>query len=193
MFDHDPGRNEKSHVICNQMQVRTFRNLIPSDETVTVFDLPCGACPSQAGNDLVADTYDVPDVFANKLGITKVVVVMKEIAPEVALLRVFYHLNRQVFISGDCTFQCFLGKKGYLSKNLWLQIVFLAYAWGKRHQTLFFQSQKEVACRVFFQLAVGLHPVPTLAEFMGNVTPSSVEMLSNERLDRGDIVCVQLS
>ena len=64
---------------------------------------------------------------------------------------------------------------------------------GKRHQTLFFQSQKEVACRVFFQLAVGLHPVPILAEFTGNVTPSSVKMLGNERLDRGDIVCVQLS
>ena len=81
MFDHDPGRNEKPHVTCDEMQVCAFGGLIPSDETVTVFDLPCGACPSQTGNDLVADTYDMPDVFANKLGITKVVVVMKEIAP----------------------------------------------------------------------------------------------------------------
>lgn len=59
------------------MQVCALGSLIPSDEMITVFDLPCCACPSQAGNNLIADTHDVPEVFANKFGIVKVVIVMK--------------------------------------------------------------------------------------------------------------------
>ncbi|QII13396.1 hypothetical protein KsCSTR_40170 [Candidatus Kuenenia stuttgartiensis] len=64
-----------------------FSSLIPFNETITVFDLPYGACPPQAGNNLIADTYDVSEVFANKPGIAEVVIVVEEILP---VLRILY-------------------------------------------------------------------------------------------------------
>jgi hypothetical protein len=51
------------------------------DETITVFDLPGGACPSQTCYNLVANTHDMPDVLTNKFGIARVVIAMKEINP----------------------------------------------------------------------------------------------------------------
>lgn len=60
----------------------------------------------QRGNNLVANTYGVPGVFANKPLIAGVAIVMKEIFQEATLLMVFYHPDCQVFVFGDCAFRC---------------------------------------------------------------------------------------
>jgi hypothetical protein len=120
------------------MQVRSFGRFIPSDETITVFALPGSACPSQTSNDLIADTYHVPDMFTHKPGIAEVVVVMEEVTPEIIVLRVFHHLDCQGSILCDCTTQFPLDEKGRLIKCLKPEIIFLSYSWWKLYEPLFF-------------------------------------------------------
>ena len=63
------------------MEVFPLDGLLPANELLPDFDFPCSTRPSQAGNWLAADKYQVSLILSDQLGQPQVMIVVNKIIP----------------------------------------------------------------------------------------------------------------
>ena len=63
------------------MKILPLCGLVPANKLVAGHDLPGSAGPSQTGNDLAIDEYQMSDVFPNQLGNPQIMIMVKQVLP----------------------------------------------------------------------------------------------------------------
>jgi len=159
----NPGRDQETDIVGNQVEVLAFGVFIPADEQITILYLPGGRCPSQACHDLITDKNLMPYMFANEPGQSKVVIMVEKIIPQITPLRISYQSYLRFFIILDRSGKFLIDKEQrYLIKCLCPIVLLGFYAGRKFDKTLFFQSKQKIPRGTFFKFAIGLFPCPYL-------------------------------
>jgi hypothetical protein len=166
MLYPNPGRDQETDIVGNQVEVLALGVFIPADEQITILYLPGGRCPSQACHDLITDKNLVPYMFANEPGQSKVVIMVEKIIPQITPFpdRRDYQSHFRFFIILDRPGKFLIDKEQrYLLKCLCPIVLLGFYAGRECNKAPFFQSKQDIPRGAFFELAIGLFPCPCLA------------------------------
>jgi len=186
--DLDPGQNQKSTLIGNQMEVALPDRYIPSDKSIPNSDVPRGGGPQQTSDRPAMGKSHILELLSDRLGITQVVVLADEAVTEL-LLRAPADLLKadgQQRIDGAINRRLINRNPGrHLAVYQWIWN--LTFGRGQLNPSLGFQEQQQAAADHIFQSAIGLSPIPRPAKLLRNKPPAPAGVSGNDPPNKGNI------
>jgi hypothetical protein len=186
--DLNPGQNQESTLIGDQMEVVLPDPYIPSDKSVPDSDVPGGRRPEQAGDGPAVGKGHILEVLSDRLGITQVVVLADEAVTEL-LLRAPAHLleaDGTQPIDGAMD-RCLINRNPVGRLAVGQGIGKLTFGRRQLDPALGFEEQQQAAADHVFQGAIGLSPIPCPAKLLRNEPPAPAGVSGNGPPNKGNI------
>ena len=90
-----PGQNQKACVVGEQAQVTFARFRAPANETIAARQVPRGRTPRQTSNRLAFGRDQILQVFAHRLLVAEIVILLQQAVEQRFLRRAPHLLKRQ--------------------------------------------------------------------------------------------------
>jgi hypothetical protein len=188
MGNPNPGKNQKSTLVRDQMEIFLSGLCTPSDKAVPDPNVPWSGRPEQTGNGPAMGKGHVLEMFSNRLAIAQIVMLANETVAKLLL-----------WASADLL-------KGYGEKGangamdgrlinpnpdrrlaVGQGIGKPAFGWRQLDPPLGFEEQEQAATDHVLEGAIGLTPVPCPAHLLGNEPSAPTGMGGNDLSDKGNI------
>ena len=165
MADVDPGQNEETDVVDHLGQVAFPLVPIPADQPVAGRHLPRGGAPAKAGHQAIVKIGEILQRGADDPGRTQIMMAVNQVIPHPFIRGLAHHLDCQRAKRGNSAghfrgVHC-VGTAIRPSRKT----IGLLHARRQGEFAFFLQGQQQAPAGHVLQLAVGLPPLPALAEF----------------------------
>ena len=189
MRHSDPGQNEVSGVVSQQMSVPLPGLRRPADEGISAGDGIRGGREGEAGQEPVTAKGQILEVLTHGLRVTEVMKLLDQ-AVEKSFLRGPADLTkfngREFFdLIGD---RVLADRNGWRSGQVPEGVVIARYSGRQRDELLPLQDEQKTAADHVLQLAISLPPAPRMADFAGDGRAAFSIMVGDDLLEEGDIV-----
>jgi hypothetical protein len=188
VWDLNPGQNEKSTLVGDQMEVFLSGVSTPSYKTVPDCDVVWSRRPGQTGNGPPIGKGHVFEVFSNGLAVAQIVMLADETVAKLLLCspsdllkgygqKGTYGAMDWRLINGDPNRGLAVGQG--IGRSL--------FGGRQLDASLGLQEQEQAATEHVFEGAIGLPPIPCPAELLGNEAPAGGGMCGDDLLNQGNI------
>jgi hypothetical protein len=190
----DPGENEESALVGDQMKAFLPALSTPSDKAVSGPDVPWGGRPGQTGHRPAMGKGHVLEMFSNGLGIAQIVMLadqtVKKLLPGCSanLLQADGEQGAngamdRTLINLDTDRRCACCQR----------VGKCAFGRGLLDQTPGLQEQQQAAADHVLECPIGLPPVPLPAHLLGNEPSARTRMGGDDLPDKANIRFVDTS
>jgi len=186
--DPNPGKNQKSTLVGDQMEVLLSALCTPSDKPVPDSDVPRSGGPEQTGNGPAVGKGHVLEMFPNRLAIAQIVMLVDEAVAKLLLcspadlLEGYGEEGANGALDG-----CLINLNPQRRLAVGQGIGKLAFGWGQLDPSLGLEEQEQASTDHVLEGAIGLTPVPCLAYLPGNQSPAPTGMGGNDLPNKGNI------
>lgn len=186
--DLNPGQNQKSTLIGDQMEVILPGRYIPSDKSVPGSDVPWGGRPEQTGDRPAMGKGHILEVLSDRLGITQVVVLADEAVTELLLRGPadLLEVDGKQRIDGAMD-RCLINRNPGRRLAVGQGVGNLPFGRRQLDPALGFEEQQQAAADHVFEGAIGLSPIPCPAKLLRNEPPAPTGVSGNDPPNKGNI------
>jgi len=188
MFDPDPGKDQKPHIVDHLVEVAFAGLRIPSDEGIPGGHFQRSRGPSHGGHQMAVEMDEVLEVGTHEQRTGQVVVSMDQEVPQGFFSALADHGQGQGPVIRDLSFQ-----RGLVQKEIILALdTFFAPGSlvAPRRQlnlAVSFQCEQEVPARTVLEPAIGLGPFPLPAQGLGYGGAAQHPFLANAAADHLEV------
>jgi hypothetical protein len=186
-FDGNPGQNKESSIINHKREVFLLGGFVPADEGFSGLDRPGGRTPSDTGHRAIAEKGQIFQMLTDDLVVTEIMILMNEAVVEGLQGGVPDHGHCDGTVISKTSFQRRLIHENRRNEAISFFIPTVMLTARQFEMPLSFQGNQHLPAGHVFESAIGLSPVPSLAEHSGDGAAAVVPMLINNVLDDGQV------